>query len=63
MGGTHIPTDDTETAVSYLGGYIFLSYVISTMGCATTLELLHRRTAMAGLYNWYGNMDDGLRLF
>lgn len=54
MGGTDIPTDDTQVTVSYLGGYIFLSYVISTMGCATTLELLHRRTAMAGLYNWYG---------
>ncbi|KAJ5488882.1 hypothetical protein N7539_003772 [Penicillium diatomitis] len=39
--------------VSYLGGYIFLSYVISSMGCATTLELLHRRTSKSGFYNWY----------
>ncbi|PYH83818.1 MHYT domain signaling protein [Aspergillus uvarum CBS 121591] len=39
--------------VSYLGGYIFLSYVVSMMGCTTTLELLHRRTSRAGLYNWY----------
>ncbi|KKK16861.1 hypothetical protein ARAM_005958 [Aspergillus rambellii] len=39
--------------VSYLGGYIFLSYVVSVMGCTTTLELLHRRTSTAGLYNWY----------
>ncbi|KAJ5713409.1 uncharacterized protein N7483_010590 [Penicillium malachiteum] len=39
--------------VSYLGGYIFLSYVISSMGCATTLELLHRRTSRLGFYNWY----------
>lgn len=38
---------------SYLPGYIFLSYVISSMGCATTLELLHRRTSRSGFYNWY----------
>ncbi|OKP10509.1 hypothetical protein PENSUB_3812 [Penicillium subrubescens] len=43
----------TATHVSYLGGYIFLSYVISSMGCATTLELLHRRTSRSGFYNWY----------
>ncbi|KAL3470909.1 hypothetical protein BJX99DRAFT_38012 [Aspergillus californicus] len=41
------------TTVSYLGGYIFLSYVVSAMGCTTTLELLHRRTSTAGFYNWY----------
>ena len=39
--------------VSYLAGYIILSYVISAMGCATTLELLHRRTSRSGLYNWF----------
>ncbi|KAJ5246318.1 hypothetical protein N7468_001301 [Penicillium chermesinum] len=41
------------THVHYLGGYIFLSYVISWMGCATTLEMLHRRTSRSGFYNWY----------
>ncbi|KAJ5946860.1 hypothetical protein N7454_003699 [Penicillium verhagenii] len=45
--------DDDLVHVSYLGGYIFLSYVISSMGCATTLELLHRRTSRSGFYNWY----------
>ncbi|GFF38046.1 MHYT domain signalling protein, putative [Aspergillus lentulus] len=45
--------DGLPVAVSYLAGYIFLSYVVSTMGCATTLELLHRRTSKSGLYNWY----------
>ncbi|KAJ5803043.1 uncharacterized protein N7503_005493 [Penicillium pulvis] len=45
--------EDTMVHVSYLGGYIFLSYVISSMGCATTLELLHRRTSRSGFYNWY----------
>ncbi|KAL5002055.1 hypothetical protein BDV10DRAFT_129889 [Aspergillus recurvatus] len=40
-------------AVSYIPGFIFLSYVISVMGCTTTLELLHRRTSTAGFYNWY----------
>ncbi|PYH91763.1 MHYT domain signaling protein [Aspergillus ellipticus CBS 707.79] len=39
--------------VSYMGGFIFLAYVVSVMGCTTTLELLHRRTSRAGLYNWY----------
>lgn len=59
MSQSDIPQgNDTEVSVSYLGGYIFLSYVISTMGCATTLELLHRRTAMAGLYNWYDKPDE-----
>ncbi|KAL4794512.1 hypothetical protein BDV19DRAFT_399331 [Aspergillus venezuelensis] len=46
--------DDLEpAAVSYIGGFIFLSYVVSVMGCVTTLELLHRRTSAAGFYNWY----------
>jgi hypothetical protein len=38
---------------SYNAGLIVLSYVISLMGCATALELLHRRTSRFGLYNWY----------
>ncbi|KAI9045267.1 putative MHYT domain signaling protein [Aspergillus affinis] len=42
-----------NVGVTYLAGYIFLSYVVSLMGCTTTLELLHRRTSRAGLYNWY----------
>lgn len=46
-----------NVGVSYLAGYIFLSYVVSTMGCTTTLELLHRRTSRAGLYNWYDHLD------
>ncbi|KAI1838581.1 hypothetical protein DTO013E5_547 [Penicillium roqueforti] len=47
-------TDDKPVVlVTYLAGYIVLSYVISAMGCATTLELLHRRTSRSGLYNWY----------
>lgn len=33
-------------------GYIILSYVVSYVGALTTLELLHRRTADTGLYNW-----------
>ena len=38
---------------SYYAGFIVLSYVISLVGCATALELLHRRTSRFGLYNWY----------
>ncbi|KAJ5558671.1 hypothetical protein N7461_002643 [Penicillium sp. DV-2018c] len=47
------PQDQPLVRVTYLAGYIVLSYVISAMGCATTLELLHRRTSRSGLYNWY----------
>ncbi|KAH1409307.1 hypothetical protein KXW42_008499 [Aspergillus fumigatus] len=53
MAGSDDHPDGLPVAVSYLAGYIFLSYVVSTMGCATTLELLHRRTSKSGLYNWY----------
>lgn len=45
--------DEDPVHISYLAGYIVLSYVISAMGCATTLELLHRRTSRSGFYNWY----------
>jgi len=38
---------------SYSAGFIVLSYIVSLTGCATTLELLHRRTSRFGLYNWY----------
>ncbi|KAE8306794.1 hypothetical protein BDV41DRAFT_93120 [Aspergillus transmontanensis] len=53
MSNADAPVERAPIGVSYLAGYIFLSYVISMMGCTTTLELLHRRTARAGLYNWY----------
>lgn len=51
MMSNTVPQD--EVRVTYLAGYIVLSYLISAMGCATTLELLHRRTSKSGLYNWY----------
>ncbi|KAJ5782899.1 hypothetical protein N7457_004673 [Penicillium paradoxum] len=47
------PHDDPLVQVTYLAGYIVLSYLVSAMGCTTTLELLHRRTSRSGLYNWY----------
>ncbi|RAQ53819.1 MHYT domain signaling protein [Aspergillus flavus] len=53
MSNADAPVERAPIGVSYLAGFIFLSYVISMMGCTTTLELLHRRTARAGLYNWY----------
>ncbi|KAL8884088.1 MAG: hypothetical protein Q9215_007786 [Flavoplaca cf. flavocitrina] len=34
-------------------GYIVLSYLVSFVGCWTTLKLLHRRTSHRGYYNWY----------
>ncbi|KAI9676790.1 MAG: hypothetical protein M1829_002885 [Trizodia sp. TS-e1964] len=33
--------------------FVVLSYLVSYVGSLTTLELLHRRTAGKGLYNWY----------
>ncbi|PWY96603.1 MHYT domain signaling protein [Aspergillus sclerotioniger CBS 115572] len=45
--------DGEYVDVFYMGGFIFLAYLVSVMGCTTTLELLHRRTSRAGLYNWY----------
>ncbi|OBT92158.1 hypothetical protein VE01_10030 [Pseudogymnoascus verrucosus] len=33
-------------------GFVVLSYLVSFIGAWTTLELLHRRTAGKGLYNW-----------
>ncbi|KAI9815094.1 MAG: hypothetical protein M1827_002937 [Pycnora praestabilis] len=38
---------------SFKAGYIALSYIISYIGALTTLELLHRRTAGRGWYNWF----------
>ncbi|KAI9829072.1 MAG: hypothetical protein M1832_000095 [Thelocarpon impressellum] len=38
---------------SFTPGYILLSYVVSYIGALTTLELLHRRTAGRGVYNWF----------
>ncbi|KAF3492078.1 uncharacterized protein GIQ15_01595 [Arthroderma uncinatum] len=38
---------------SFHAEFIVLSFVVSLVGCATCLELLHRRTARLGLYNWY----------
>ena len=38
---------------SYDAGFIVLSYVVSVVGCWTSLELLHKRTSSKGLYNWY----------
>lgn len=45
--------DTTTTAVSYEGRHIVLSFFVSLIGCATTLELLKRRTSTRGAYNWY----------
>ncbi len=45
-----------EVFPSYNAGLIVLSYVISFVGCATALELLHRRTSRFGLYNWYAKL-------
>lgn len=42
----------TEVDLTYDPGFIFLSYVVSSIGTWTSLELLHRRTGLHGLYNW-----------
>ena len=45
--------DGLLVEVGYNPGFIVLSYLVSLVGAATTLELLHRRTSRNGLYNWY----------
>lgn len=56
-------SSDTDAYDSYIGqivsreisaGYVVLSYLVSYVGAWTTLELVNRRTAGKGLYNWYG---------
>lgn len=47
---------------TFTPGYIVLSYLVSYVGAWTTLELLHRRTARGGLYNWQGSLGPGTRL-
>jgi hypothetical protein len=34
-------------------GFAALSYLVSYVGAWTTLELINKRTAARGLYNWY----------
>lgn len=38
-------------------GLVVLSYVVSWIGAWTTLELINKRTAGRGLYNWYGQVS------
>ena len=45
--------NSSHVAVHYNAGFIVLSYLVSLVGCITTLELLQRRTSRRGLYNWY----------
>ena len=45
--------DLDHVGASYDAGFVVLSYIVSLVGCVTTLELLHRRTSRHGAYNWY----------
>lgn len=45
---------------SFSAGYVVLSYVVSYIGALTTLELIHRRTALRGIYNWYAGLPQAL---
>lgn len=38
---------------SFNGGFVTLSYVVSLIGAASTLELINRRTAPKGKINQY----------
>ena len=44
--------EDELVPRSFIPAFILLSYVVSYVGTWTTLELLHRRTAGRGAYNW-----------
>lgn len=43
---------------SYNGGFIALSYLVSLVGAASTLELINRRTGSRGFFNQYVNMRE-----
>lgn len=43
-------------AQSFNGGFVTLSYVVSLIGAASTLELINRRTAIKGVFNQYALM-------
>lgn len=38
---------------SYNAGFVALSYVVSLVGAASTLELINRRTGLRGIFNQY----------
>ncbi len=42
---------DQYVPVAFNGGYVALSYVVSLVGAASTLELINRRTSRNGLFN------------
>ncbi|KAF3070878.1 hypothetical protein GL218_00661 [Daldinia childiae] len=43
--------EDEIVPRSFRGGFVFLSYLVSCVGAALTLELLNRRTSRNGLSN------------
>ncbi|EEQ28529.1 hypothetical protein McanCB56680_006570 [Microsporum canis] len=53
MAENGIEAQSLTVTQSFHPEYIILSFIVSFVGCATCLELLHRRTARLGLYNWY----------
>lgn len=38
---------------SYNAGFVALSYLVSLVGAASTLELMNRRTGFRGVFNQY----------
>lgn len=47
------PQVEVGVPLTYDVGFTVLSVFTSFAGCVTTLELLHRRTSIKGLYNWF----------
>jgi Na+/proline symporter len=45
---------------SFSPGLVVLSYVVSWIGAWTTLELINKRTAGRGLYNWYDQLSQNV---
>lgn len=37
--------------LSFNAGFVTLSYIVSLIGAASTLELINRRTAIKGIFN------------
>lgn len=42
---------------SYNAGFVALSYLVSLVGAASTLELMNRRTGFRGVFNQYASIS------
>lgn len=46
-----VRSEDQLVPFSFNAGFVSLSYIVSLIGAASTLELIRRRTSYKGLHN------------